>query len=348
MPGNSGPAWTGTYPVTEDAGFAPGGSGGYTWQQVRSLLAGTDPGAISAAGAAYGQLSSTLTSISSRLAGHGQTLAANWGGSTAVTAVSQVQQLYQTAADLQANTWAAQQSMAWYGPVLETFRSSLPQPASSHPADVQAANQAAQQRMAALNSHLETAYYQMPAVVNKNLPPPLAGSGGPAGSGGSAAGGSGAGRGVPASGGARHWPRHVRWRPRDHAYGAGHWCGADRWHAGSSTRQHPAGRGGPHRSRQPQPARPRASGQRAGPRCPRPGRAGPAAAAGGQPWSRAQPARPRAQRVRRRAAARQAPAGGCPAAHSASRAKTRWDRNRWPHRVTRRWPTGSGHRARSR
>ena len=183
MPGNSGPTWTGTYPITEDAGFAPGGSGGYTWQQVRSLLAGTDPGAIATAGAAYGQLSSTLTSISSRLAGHGQTLAANWGGSTAVTAVSQVQQLYQTAADLQANTWAAQQALAWYGPVLETFRASLPQPASSHPADVQAANQAAQQRMAALNSHLETAYYQLPAVVNKNLPPPLAGSsGGPAGS----------------------------------------------------------------------------------------------------------------------------------------------------------------------
>jgi uncharacterized protein YukE len=213
MPGNRGPTWTGTYPVTEDAGFAPGGSGGYTWQQVRSLLAGTDPGAISLAGAAYGQLSTTLTSISSRLAGHGQTLAANWGGSTAVTAVSQVQQLYQTAADLQANTWAAQQALAWYGPVLETFRGSLPQPASSHPADVQAANQAAQQRMAALNSHIETAYYQLPAVLTKNLPPPLAGrSGGPAGSGGAAAGaGGGAGSGVPGSGaGAGHGPAGAR------------------------------------------------------------------------------------------------------------------------------------------
>jgi uncharacterized protein YukE len=202
MPGNSGPAWTGTYAITEDAGFAQGGSGGYTWQQVRSLLAGTDPAAISAAGAAYGQLSATLTSISSRLAGHGQTLAGNWGGSTAVTAVSQVQQLYQTAADMQANTWAAQQALAWYGPVLETFRGSPPQPATSHPADVQAANQAAQQRMAALNSHIETAYYQMPAVVNKNLPPPLAAApGGPAGSGGAAPGGGGAGSGRPAGGG---------------------------------------------------------------------------------------------------------------------------------------------------
>ena len=177
MPGNGGPSWTGTYPITEDTDFSPGSAAGYTWEQVKGLVEATDPGAISAAGAAYGELALTLTDISSQLAGHGQTLAANWGGSTAVTAVSQVQQLYQTAADLQANTWAAQQALAWYGPVLSTFRASLPQPATTHPADVQAANQAAQQRMSALNSHLETAFYQMPGAVNKNLPPALAGSG---------------------------------------------------------------------------------------------------------------------------------------------------------------------------
>ena len=202
MPGNSGPSWTGTYPITEDTDFSPGSAAGYTWEQVKGLVEATDPGAISAAGAAYGELASTLTDISSQLAGHGQTLAANWGGSTAVTAVSQVQQLYQTAADLQANTWAAQQALAWYGPVLSTFRASLPQPATSHPADVQAANQAAQQRMSALNSHMETAFYQMPGAVNKNLPPALAGSGGGAGgSGGTAAGGPGTGSGLRGSGG---------------------------------------------------------------------------------------------------------------------------------------------------
>ena len=207
MPGNSGPAWTGTYPITEDTDFSQGSASGYTWEQVKSLIEATDPGAISTAGAAYGQIASTLTDISSQLAGHGQTLAANWGGSTAVTAVSQVQQLYQTATDLQANTWSAQQALAWYGPVLSTFRSSLPQPASTHPADVQAANQAAQQRMSALNSHIETAFYQMPGAVNKNLPPALAGSGGAGGSGGTAAGGGhGSGGGVPGSGSGGHVP----------------------------------------------------------------------------------------------------------------------------------------------
>jgi uncharacterized protein YukE len=203
MPGNSGPSWTGTYPITEDTDFSQGSASGYTWEQVQSLIEATDPRAISSAGAAYGQIASTLTDISSQLTGHGQTLAANWGGSTAVTAISQVQQLYQTASDLQANTWSAQQALAWYGPVLSTFRGSLPQPASTHPADVQAANQAAQQRMSALNSHIETAFYQMPGAVNKNLPPALAGSGGGVGGAGGTAsgGGRGTGGGIPGSGG---------------------------------------------------------------------------------------------------------------------------------------------------
>jgi uncharacterized protein YukE len=205
MPGNSGPNWTGTYPITEDTDFSQGSTAGYTWEQVKALIEATDPGAISSAGAAYGQIASTLTDISSQLSGHGQTLAANWGGSTAVTAVSQVQQLYQTASDLQANTWSAQQALAWYGPVLSAFRGSLPQPSSAHPADVQAANQAAQQRMSALNSHIETAFYQMPGAVNKNLPPPLAGSGAAGGSGGTASGGGrGTGGGVPGTGSGRH------------------------------------------------------------------------------------------------------------------------------------------------
>ena len=170
----AGPAWTGTYPITEDTDFSQGSASGYTWEQVKSLIEATDPGAISTAGAAYGADRVHPDRHLQPARRHGQTLAANWGGSTAVTAVSQVQQLYQTATDLQANTWSAQQALAWYGPVLSTFRSSLPQPASTHPADVQAANQAAQQRMSALNSHIETAFYQMPGAVNKNLPPALA------------------------------------------------------------------------------------------------------------------------------------------------------------------------------
>ena len=187
-----GEVWNGTFPISAAAGFQQAGTAGYTWQQVQGMLAGTDPGAISSAGAAYGQLAGKLTDVASKVASLGQTLAGSWGGTTAVNAVSQVQQLYQTAADMQANAWQAQQALTWYGSVLSAFRANLPQPATAHPADVAAANQAAQQRMAALNGHIQTAYYAMPGAVNKNLPPKLAGTGGGAApSSSTAAGGSG-------------------------------------------------------------------------------------------------------------------------------------------------------------
>src|SRR5215469_2644659 len=185
--------WTGTFPISEAAGFQNAGTAQYTWQDVQSLLSNTDPGAISTAGEAYGQLSGKLTDVASRVAGYGQTLAANWGGSTALTAVSQVQQLYQTAADMQANAWQAQHALGWYGSVLNAFKANLPQPASSHPVDVAAANKAAQQRMAALNGHIQTAYTAMPGAVNKNLPPPLGGTGGGAPPASAATGGGSSG-----------------------------------------------------------------------------------------------------------------------------------------------------------
>jgi uncharacterized protein YukE len=215
---DGGEVWNGTFEISAAAGFSQAGTAGYTWEQVQNLLAGTDPGAISAAGSAYGQLAGKLTEVASKVAGLGSTLAGSWGGSTALTAVSQVQQLYQTASDMQANAWQAQHALTWYGSVLGAFKANLPQPATAHPADVAAANQAAQQRMAALNGHLQTAYYAMPGAVNKNLPPKLAGkgggapptsataasgSGGPAfsGAGGGGGGGAGAGSGLGAPGG---------------------------------------------------------------------------------------------------------------------------------------------------
>ena len=202
MPGNSGPLWTGTFPVTDGAGFPGTSAAGYTWQDVQGLLAATNPEAITQAGAAYQQLSQALTSVASTLPSLAGRLAANWGGTNAVTAVSQVQQLYQTAADLQANTWAAAQALQWYGPVLAAFKASPLRPASAHPADVAAANHAAQQQMEALNAHTQTAFTQMPPVVNKNLPPPPAGSGSAVGAGASAGAAGHAGIAPSAGGGA--------------------------------------------------------------------------------------------------------------------------------------------------
>lgn len=191
-----GESWNGTFPIAESGAPGGGGTSGYTWQQVEAMLNATNPDAITAAGRAYGQLADKMTTVAGHAARFGQTLAQSWGGSTAVTAVSQVQQLHQTATDMQANAWQAQQALTWYGSVLSTFKSDLPKPASTHPADVHAANQAAQQRMAALNGHIQTAFNAMPGAVNKNLPPKLASTGGGQPSAG-AGGGGGAGGGIP-------------------------------------------------------------------------------------------------------------------------------------------------------
>ena len=244
---DGGQVWNGTFPISAAAGFQQAGSAGYTWQQVQSLLAGTDPGAISAAGVAYGQLAGKLTEVAGKVAGLGNTLAGSWGGSTALTAVSQVQQLYQTAADMQANAWQAQHALTWYGSVLGAFKANLPQPASSHPADVAAANQAAQQRMAALNGHIQTAYYAMPGAVNKNLPPRLAGTGGGAppssataagGSGGPSFSGASPGGGGGGAGGAAGRRAWVRCARRNRESRCGRWLPAAWQHPAPG--QHPA------------------------------------------------------------------------------------------------------------
>ena len=108
---DGGEVWNGTFPISAAAGFQQANAAAYTWPEVQSLLAGTDPGAISAAGTAYGQLAGKLTEVASKVASLGNSLAGSWGGSTAVTAVSQVQQLYQTASDMQANAWQAQNAL---------------------------------------------------------------------------------------------------------------------------------------------------------------------------------------------------------------------------------------------
>jgi hypothetical protein len=220
--------WQATLPVTEDVAFSQGSTSGYSWQQVKALLDATNPSAITNAGTAYTNLASTLKTAADRLAGQGGQLSNDWGGPTAVTAISQVQQLWQTAADLQANTYAAGATMQWYGPVLAAYKASPPtaatpsvtkgahESAAKYQAAVTAANtaannaadQQAQQHLAQLNSHMQTAFYNMPGAVNKNLPPPLTTTGGntpaPAttgGSGGLSGGGMTGGANGGASGG---------------------------------------------------------------------------------------------------------------------------------------------------
>jgi uncharacterized protein YukE len=236
MDGNQ-PQWTNTLNITENAPYSGGATPKVTSQQLQTMLAGTNPDAVSRAATAYGPLVDKLTDMTGKLANYGQTLATNWGGTTAVTAVSQVQQLHQTATDLQANTFSAWQTLGWYGGVLSAFKNgslptpapvntaqvtaSLPPGASNTPQVVQqavnaqsaanqaAANQAAQQYLAALNSHIGTAYNNLPPVLNENLPPApqkqsptlAGGSGGGGGVGGVPPMGGGGGAGGSGPGG---------------------------------------------------------------------------------------------------------------------------------------------------
>jgi uncharacterized protein YukE len=194
MPGNGGgQTWNGTFNITADMSFSPGSTSQYSAQEIKAMLDATDPDAITSAGQAYQPVVDQLTTITGQLAGHASALAENWGGVNAVTAVSQMQQLHQTATDLQANAWSAQTALTWYGPVLATYQQNVPQPTSTaSQADTAAANTAAQQHLASLNEHTQTAFYQLPPVVNKNLPPPMVKPAKAATTGGS---GSGAGSG---------------------------------------------------------------------------------------------------------------------------------------------------------
>lgn len=186
--------WNGTVDVTAGAPLRPGSVAGYNWQQVQSMIGSTDPDAITNAGHAYKPLYEHLTLISQQIVRHGETLAENWAGPTAVAALSQLQMLNQTASGLQADAYAAGQALSWYGPVLKQFQQNLPQPAAvtpPHPipgatqrqqqtaseayyfqltASTNLADDMARQRLSELNQRIEAAYYSMPARVKKNLP----------------------------------------------------------------------------------------------------------------------------------------------------------------------------------
>jgi uncharacterized protein YukE len=201
--------WNASYKVTADAPFRSGSVAHYNWQQINKMIKSTDPDAITNAGYAYQSLYEQLTDIASQLASHGESLAESWAGRAAVSAVSQVQMMHQTAAGLQSDTWRASQALTWFGPVLRQSQASLAHPATVPPprldpeatslearaasqeyttlaaAHVSAATQAAQRQLAQLNAHIEVAYNAMPADVQKNLPPvpgsPASGGHGPTG-----------------------------------------------------------------------------------------------------------------------------------------------------------------------
>lgn len=230
MNGGNQPTWNSPpFNITANAPYSGGGAPKVTSQQLIDKLNATDPGVVSSASEAYKPLNAQLATVTGYLSTYAQNLAGVWEGPNAVTAVSQLQQLHQTATALQSNGLSAQQTLGWYGQVLSAYKANPPKPApvsvpspqtnllahntavAQQNANNQAADQAAQTYLASLNTHIQTAYLNMPPQLNKNLPPPIkktpspslsGGSGGPGGlSGGSMAGGGSPGGGLGPGGG---------------------------------------------------------------------------------------------------------------------------------------------------
>lgn len=194
-------------PVTTNVPFQPDTSyNNLNYDQINGLIKQPSPTAILDAANSYGSLVGTLTDMTGKLAGTAKTLSENWGGSGAVTALSNIQMLHQTTTDLQANVYSAGEAMQNYGAVLPSFQANLtPAPSTKVPMNSKAdlelamgtiddrvitANTAARQQMAALNGHIQASYNAMPAQLNANLPAapkpqsPSRTPGGPNGTGG--------------------------------------------------------------------------------------------------------------------------------------------------------------------
>jgi hypothetical protein len=202
--------WTNSYNITDGKAYNPGSTANVTAKSLPAILATADTGKISNAAAQTTGLVQALTDATTTLSTQAQNLSANWSGKGALSAISQMQQLHQTATSLQTNAWSAQQAMGYYAQVVSDYQNATPIPtnAPSGFSTIAAqsymgqADAAAQQRLADLNQNIGTAYTNMPPQLQTALPQPkTTHSGGT--SGGGTSGGSGAGGlgGVGTSGG---------------------------------------------------------------------------------------------------------------------------------------------------
>jgi hypothetical protein len=122
------PASTGaltTYEVKPDP--VPAMTGALTTVEVHRILAGLDPAALQDAGAAHTQLGRELGTVAAHLAQEAGTLADNWSGPAARTALTQFQRLHEQTAALATQATQTGTVLTWLGTQVV--------PALQHPAD---------------------------------------------------------------------------------------------------------------------------------------------------------------------------------------------------------------------
>ncbi|HEX3751198.1 MAG TPA: hypothetical protein VHW06_11615, partial [Streptosporangiaceae bacterium] len=131
----------------------PAATGPLTTAEVHGILTRLDPVALQDAGAAHTQLGRELTAVAAHLAQEAGTLAHNWSGTAARTALTQFQRLHEQAATLAAQATRTGTALTWLGTqVLPTFQ---------HPADPAQAHQ----YLAQLTADLIQADTSLPAHI---------------------------------------------------------------------------------------------------------------------------------------------------------------------------------------
>jgi len=208
---------------------------GMTTAQIMNILHGLDPGAVAEAGAAHTNLGQELDTMAAGLTRHAQTLAQNWTGTAAQTAMARFQQLHDQTSALAAQAAQTGSALTWLGThVLPKFQQlQTPTTGSALGTDAviggmagavvagpigavagtaaggldailsasgaAAAQAQAQKYLSALSSYLVTANSYLPDQIGGVANRPAGAGGGPQagnGTGGGGTGGAGTGRTV--------------------------------------------------------------------------------------------------------------------------------------------------------
>jgi hypothetical protein len=171
---------------------------GMTASDIETLFSYLPEGElVSQSGAAHTEAGRVLASIAEVLVRHVQVLHDNWSGKAAQAAVSNFEQLHQTAIGLAQNSAQTGAVLTWLGGLITPLNS------YKAPGKGTASDQAAQAAMEEFNDNLVTANSNLPTKVTKNLPTgtdynqevPLVG-----GSGGGVAAGAAAAAASPTAG----------------------------------------------------------------------------------------------------------------------------------------------------
>ena len=93
----------------------PFNGAGMTTAQIMTILHRLDPGAVAEAGAAHTNLGDVLDTMAAALTRHAQTLAQNWTGTAARTAMTRFQQLHDQTTALAAQAAQTGSVLTWLG-----------------------------------------------------------------------------------------------------------------------------------------------------------------------------------------------------------------------------------------